>query len=237
MVGPVGGTSAVMATTSKNHDLTHAVADVGGRALAAVIAPLGRLRDAKPLHPDGTVIEGRLEITDPAPALQLPLFGERKNLPCLVRVSRAVGTPEPLPDIGGVALRLSPDAPLGSQADLLFATTGTSRVGRWVLLPRLRPDQAPLTTLLPMESVSGPVLFALFPEADATAYRMTWARPSGRWNPLGRITLGTPLSPPDPPLRFDPIENPVPGLSNYPVVQRIREPAYAAARRLWPKHR
>jgi hypothetical protein len=53
--------------------------------------------------------------------------------------------------------------------------------------------------------------------------------------PLGRLTLGAALTPEDdPPIRFDPIENPVPGLTNYPAVTRLREPAYAAARRLWP---
>lgn len=219
---------------------THALADAAGKTLAAVLAPLGPLRDAKPLHPDGTVLQGRLEVTDPATQLAVPLFAERKNVRCMVRISRAVGLPAPLPDIGGIALRLSPDAPLGSQADLLFASTGTGRLTRWLLLPHLRPDQKPQTTLLPAQSVSGPVLFALTPEAalpgpSTAAYRLLWARPGGDWNPLGRLALEDPVAPTDPPLRFDPIENPVPGLSTYPAVRRLREPAYAAARRLWPR--
>lgn len=223
-----------MATTT--HDLLRSAAGLGGKALAAVLAPLGPARDAKPLHPHGTVFEATLTVTDPAPALGVAQFiasGERR---CLVRVSRAIGTPHPLPDIGGVAVRLEPDASPGSQADLLFASTGTGALTRWLLYLRTEPAQAPATTLLPVISASGPVLFALFPDAGDAAYRLCWARPRGDWRPLGRLALGAPLAPSDPPIRFDPIENQVPGLRNYPVVQRLREPAYASARRLWPRH-
>jgi len=218
-------------------DIARAAADAGGKVLAAALAPLGPIRDAKPLHPDGTIRQATLEVTDPAPALQVPVFTESATVPCLVRVSRAVGLPAPLPDIGGVALRLHPDAVAGGQGDLLFASTGTGRVSRWLLLFRLDPARSALTTLLPLSSASGPVLFSLTPVGrEPTAYQLSWARPRGEWTPLGRLTLRAPLTPEDdPPIRFDAIENPVPGLTNYPVVTRLREPAYAAARRLWPR--
>jgi hypothetical protein len=218
------------------HDIARSAADAGGKVLAAALAPLGSIRDAKPLHPDGTIRHATLEVTDPAPALQVPLFTESTSLPCLVRISRAIGLPAPLPDIGGLALRLRPDAAGGGQGDLLFASTGTGHLTRWLLLLRLDPGRSALTTLLPLSSASGPVLFSLSPVGrEATAYQLSWARPRGDWLPLGRLTLGAALTPEDdPPIRFDPIENPVPGLTNYPAVTRLREPAYAAARRLWP---
>lgn len=234
MPGRAPGTGSGMPTTTQH--LTHAAADLGGRALATVLAPLGPARDAKPLHPDGTVLEARLDVTDPAPALGVPQLMEAGARPCLVRISRALGTPPPLPDIGGLALRFEPDPVSGRDGDLLFASTGTGRAFRWLLLPRLAPDRAPLTTLLPLRSPSGPVLFALRPEAGAEAYDLSWARPLGSWQSLGRLALGIPLAPADPPIRFDAVTNPPAGLTNYPVVSRLREPAYAAARRLWPRH-
>ena len=217
-------------------DIARSAADAGGKVLAASLAPLGPIRDAKPLHPDGTIRHATLDVTHPAPALQVPLFTESDTVPCLVRVSRAIGLPAPLPDIGGVAIRLRPDAAVGSRGDLLFASTGTGHLTRWFLLAHRDPASSALTTLLPLSSASGPVLFSLAPVgAGPTAYQLSWARPRGDWLPLGRLTLGAALTPEeDPPIRFDPIENPVPGLTNYPLVTRLRAPAYAAARRLWP---
>jgi hypothetical protein len=220
------------------HDIARSAADAGGKVLAAALAPLGPIRDSKPLHPDGTVRHATLEVTGPAPALRVPVLAEADTVPCLVRVSRAIGLPAPLPDIGGLALRFRPDATGENRGDLLFASTGTGHLSRWFLLPHVDPARSALTTLLPLSSALGPVLFSLTPAGDGpTAYELTWARPRGEWSPLGRLTLGAALSPTDPPIRFDPIENPVPGLTNYPVVTRLREPAYAAARRLWPRFR
>lgn len=217
-------------------NIARSAADAGGKVLAAALAPLGPIRDAKPLHPDGRIRQATLEVTNPAPALQVPLFTESGAVPCLVRVSRAIGLPSPLPDIGGLALRFHPDAAAGSRGDLLFASTGTGRLTRWFLQAHLDPARSALTTLLPLSSASGPVLFSLAPVGDGpTAYQLSWARPRGNWTPLGRLSLGAALTPEDPPIRFDAIENPVPGLTNYPVVARLREPSYAAARRLWPR--
>lgn len=216
--------------------IARSAADAGGKVLAAALAPLGPIRDAKPLHPDGTIRHATLDVTDPAPALQVSMFTESGTVPCLVRVSRAIGLPAPMPDIGGLALRFRPDASASGQGDLLFASTGTGHVTRWFLLLHRDPGRSALTTLLPLSSASGPVLFSLAPVSDApTAYQLSWARPRGEWTPLGRLTLGAALAPDDdPPIRFDAVENHVPGLTNYPVVTRLREPAYAAARRLWP---
>lgn len=212
-------------------------AEAGGGLLAAAIAPLGKLRDAKPLHPRGSVHAAILDVTDPAPALGVPMFDQSGPIECLVRVSRAVGLPPPWPDIGGLAVRLRPQAAAGSRCDLLFASTGRGPVTRWLLAVRRDPVGGTLTTLLPMRSVSGPVQFVLEPQDDVqpTSYHLGWARVGEDWQPLGRLVLGGEVEPvSDPPVRFDPIVNPVDGLENYPTVQRLREPAYRLARKAWP---
>lgn len=217
--------------------VTRRGADAGGGLLAAVIAPLGKLRDAKPLHPRGSVHVATLEVTHPAPALGVPMFDQSGPIECLARISRAVGLPPPWPDIGGLAVRLRPQAAEGSRSDLLFASTGRGRVTRWLLAVRRDPVGGTLTTLLPMQSVLGPVQFVLEPQDDVqpTSYQLGWARPGEEWRPLGRLVLGAEVGPvSDPPVRFDPIVNPVDGLANYPTVQRLREPAYRWARKVWP---
>lgn len=232
-----GGVGYVAGMTPSVSALGRRGAEVGGGLLAAVIAPLGKLRDAKPLHPRGAVHAATLDITDPAPSLGVALFSELGPTDCLVRVSRAVGLPPPWPDIGGIAVRLRPQAPEGSRCDLLFAGTGSGRVTRWLLAVRREPVGGTLTTLLPMRSVAGAVQFVLEPDdvGQATTYRLGWAHPGDPWQPLGRLVLGAEVEPvADPPLRFDPIVNPVEGLENYPSVRRLREPAYRLARKAWP---
>ena len=224
--------------TSTVTTLARRGAEAGGGLLAAVIAPLGKARDAKPLHPRGAIHAATLEITDPAPALGAVQFGERGTIDSLVRVSRAVGLPAPWPDIGGLALRLRPQAADGSRCDLLFAGTGRGRITRWLLAVRREPVGGTLTTLLPMRSVSGPVQFILEPEegVQPVTYRLGWARPGNSWQPLGRLVLGAEVEPvADPPVRFDPITNAVEGLENYPSVRKLREPAYRMARKAWPQ--
>jgi hypothetical protein len=56
-----------------------------------------------------------------------------------------------------------------------------------------------------------------------------WSTPTGSWVPFGRLTLAD-TSGPDPLVSFDPLVNTMPGLANYGWVQRLREPAYGAAR-------
>ncbi len=232
----VSGTARTMSPSLSS--LTHRSAEAGGGVLAAVIAPLGKLRGAKPLHPRGAVHAATVDITQPAPALGVSLFQESGPIECLVRVSRAIGLPAPWPDIGGIAIRLRPDAPEGARCDLLFASTGDGRISRYLLALRREPVDGAPTTLLPMQSVTGPVQFELerIEGVQPVTYELRWARPGDDWKPLGRLVLGDEVEPvSDPPLRFDPILNPVDGLTNYPVVRRLREPAYRTARRVFPK--
>src|SRR5690606_23733682 len=213
-----------------------------GRALAVAVAAISALRRTKPLHPRGTVSRGTLTMRGARRAWGAPLLDGAGTHACLVRVSRAVGFPRGWPDIGGVAVRV-PDGE--RDADLLFATTGTGVLARYVLLVRREP-RTPLTTLLPVRSSRGPVQLRL----DAVGPR-SWvlsaalAR-SARWEPLGRLELahdaseghrgareghGDEARGDDEPVRFDPVGNVPRGLEQCPLVRAVREPGYARAQR------
>lgn len=210
---------------------------VAGLGLGVVFGVTARVRRSKPLHPRGVLRHGVLAIEAPGEPTGVPLLDEVAEHRCLVRVSRATGLPAPLPDIHGLALRLTE---VGDVADLLFAGTGDGRVGRFLLVPRVGPGDGPLTTLLPMRAPTGPLLLGVFPHGrqpdggPPERYAVRSARPDSGWVDRGTLRLGAQVEEdPDPPLRFDTVLHPVPGLDHYPVVRLLREPAYLSARRGW----
>jgi hypothetical protein len=221
------GGSVERSATSRVAELA---AGAAGRVLATGLGALALVRRGKPLHPRGEIWRAVLEVTDPLPGAG-PFAGVPGTYDGLARHATAMGLPAPLPDVDGLALRLPVE---GALADLLFAATGTGRWTQHVLLPHPSGARIPLTTLLPFESRAGRVVLGLFPDGtdpDGTDYHLRASVGSGPWRPLGHLAL-EPLDVEDPPeLRFDPIRNAPPGLGIHPVIVRLRDPAYVAARR------
>lgn len=207
--------------------LTRHAAGLGGGLLAGATQALAAIRTAaKPLHPEGEVYAGRLVRRGTAygPHTDVPWIDEPGEDDVVVRLSRAVGLPDGVPDIHGLALRvLGPDP-----ADLLFANTGTHRLTRFALTASRHPRARPMTTLLPYRAPSGPVLLRA-DSAGPASYELSWARPSGRWHPFATLRLDEHRG--DPTISFDPVLHRLPGLEQYPAVLRLREPAYRRARR------
>jgi hypothetical protein len=208
--------------------LTRGAATLGGGLLAGATQAIGALRTAaKPLHPEGEVYAGRLVRRGTAfgPHTGVAWIDEPGEDDVVVRLSRAVGLPDGVPDIHGLALRvLGTDGP----ADLLFANTGTRRLTRFALTASRHPRARPMTTLLPYQAPSGPVLLRV-DSAGPASYEISWARPSSRWHPFATLHLDEDRG--DPTVSFDPVLHRLPGLAQYPAVRRLREPAYRRARR------
>jgi hypothetical protein len=145
----------------------------------------------------------------------------------------------------GLALAIS--GPAGTRHDLLLASTGLGRLSRFMLTPRRDPASACYGSLFPYAAASGPVLLAAVPvrapggEVPAIPrhpwstplrFRMLAAAPSGDWHEYGLLRLtAREGAEPDPPVSFDPVLNPLPGLRFSTPLTRLREPAYVAARR------
>ncbi len=83
-----------------------------------------------------------------------------------------------------------------------------------------------------MPSALGALLFRVTPEPDAGQppgrYDLAVSVGAPQWRTVG--SLGCVWGP-DRALRFDPVENVLPGTGQYAVVRMLREPAYALARR------
>lgn len=215
--------------------VTAPAADIASRAAGGTLAlaALGvaalRRFDAKPLHPRGSVVDGTLTREGVAPGGRSSglAWVDRPGVDrVLVRRSRAVGLPESLPDVHGVALRVAGGE---GDGDILLASTGWRGLGRFVLSVSRSPTSRPLTTLLPYRTRTGPVLLGARYVDDGSRLRLSWARPFGPWQAFGEVALArSPRGDAD--VRFDPVLRHTPGLETYGWVRRLREPAYAVAR-------
>lgn len=216
--------------SSRRTDVVNALASGGGAVLGVTFHLAGRLRPtAKPLHPRGRLVRATLTRPGLTPPSGVRWLDETGIDEVLVRVSRATGLPSPLPDIHGLAIRVPVAA--DRHADLLFATTGTGRLTRFVLRPALSAQDRPQTTLLPYRTPSGPALLAALPEAKHRL-RLAFASGSGQWRPFGVLALSeSDTGDADPTVSFDPMLHTIPGLEPYEWVRRLREGAYAEARR------
>lgn len=205
--------------------LARTASTLGGSVLAAATAGLASARlAAKPLHPRGQVVAGRVFRRGSAERTGVPWLDEAGEDDVVVRVSRAIGLPGALPDVHGLAVRV----PTGDgYGDLLLATTGAGRVSRFVLTPTRHPRGRPMTTLLPYRSASGPVVLVAEP-FGSEVFELSWAHGAGPWHAFADLRLsGREV---DPDVSFDAVRHQLPGLEQYPTVRRLREPAYATAR-------
>jgi hypothetical protein len=198
----------------------------GGALLAAGTQAVAALRPArKPLHPAGEVVRGRLYRQGSGPASGVAWLDEAGEDDVVVRRSRAIGLPQSLPDIHGLAMRVQTD---GGAGDILFATTGWGRLGRFVLTASRHPRARPLTTLLPYDTDTGALLLAATGTGTGS-YDLSWARPAGEWQRFAVLRLSVGSA--DQEISFDPVQHQIEGLRQYPSVRRLRAPAYLRARR------
>jgi len=206
--------------------MTSGSAAAAGLVLAATTRAVSLLRPArKPLHPRGRLYEARIRRHGSETRTGVAWLDDPGEDEAIVRLSRAVGLPDAWPDIHGLALRLGAEAAPG---DLLFASTGRGRVGRFLLAAARRPQGRPMTTLLPYRTGLGPVLLGAFPAAPGT-YELCWARGTGAWHDFGVLELTGRARSGE--ISFDPLRHRIDGLEQYPAVTLLREPAYRSARR------
>lgn len=206
-----------------------AAASLCGHVLEVATEVIAVRPVAKPLHPRGTVMTGTLRRFGHEACTGAEWLDHSGTAEVVARQSRAVGLPPPLPDIFGLALRVPVGE--GRHGDVLFASTGLGGLTRFVLTPTRVPSTRPMTTLLPYRTPTGPVMLSA-DYRDELTIGLAWAAPSGGWHPFAELSLqrarGDDV---DAPVSFDPVHNLPPGLESYEWVRRLREPAYAAARR------
>ncbi|KRE92200.1 hypothetical protein ASG76_17225 [Nocardioides sp. Soil774] len=201
---------------------------IGGQMLGVATRTIAARPATKPLHPRGSVVQGTLHRVGTQGLTGAGWLDHAGEDLVLVRQSRAIGLPPPVPDIHGLAIRVPTEG--GQHGDLLFASTGLGRLTRFTLTAARSPYRRSMTTLLPYRAPVGAVLLsAVF--RDESRVELAWATPSGGWHTFADLSLPTgPSDHADMPVSFDPVRNVLPGLEPYDWVRRLREPSYATAR-------
>jgi hypothetical protein len=214
--------------------------------LAATFHTAARLRRGRPFHPSGLLFDARLRLHGTARPWGAAFLDERMDLRGVARFSRSLGTPPPLPDFLGLALRWQQE---DATAEVLLATTGHTVLGRRLLRPATRWTGL-YTSLFPYEAAgrrlrlgallqAGQSLPARFDALAAAAEHgslvldLVVAAPSGPWRLFGRVELAAPaMTDADLPTRFDPVRHPVPGVRPAGWGNEVRSAAYVAAQRV-----
>lgn len=203
----------------------------GGQILRTATGMVAARPAAKPLHPRGKLSQGKIHRFGDGPTTGAAWLDQAGDDDALVRQSRAVGLPPPLPDIFGLAIRVPTEE--GHHGDMLLASTGLGRLTRFTLTSGLSPRRRPMTTLLPYRTPAGPVILSAVFQTE-TKVDLAWAIGSRSWHSFAEVVLDDKEPDDDTAdvsVSFDPIRNVLPGLEIYDWVRLLREPAYVTARR------
>jgi hypothetical protein len=212
---------------SRLDDVTRRAASAGGAVLATGTRAMAAVRPAaKPLHPRGSVARACLYRHGVRPALGVEFLDTASTDEVVVRESRSIGLPGWLPDIHGLAIRVT--NPDGSHGDLLFATTGLGRYTRYALTLSRHQYGRPMTTLLPYRTAAGAVVLGARSSGGSTV-EILCAVGDGGWRHVADLRLSY-LEAADQSVSFDPVRNQLPGLEQYGWVRRLRAPSYVTAR-------
>jgi hypothetical protein len=223
------------------------------RVVEAAFTGLARLRAARAFHPVGALFAGRVVLDGPG-SPTVGVLGAGVH-PALVRISKGAGTPGRLPDLLGLAVRLTdlPDGPV----DLLHTTVGRHRCTGALLAPATGWCTRPFSTLLPYRADGERVTLALWPRDPDRArgaapqvareavrqepleFAVMEKRARMPWTAIGRLLLDLPM--PDgaaddgpggtDPVTFDPVVHTHPRLRPVRALAAVRAAAYAGSRR------
>ncbi|OBI23272.1 phosphodiesterase [Mycobacterium sp. E2497] len=203
------------------------------------------LRGKRLFHPLGVLAEGSIERASPA-GEGLPI----SSCEVVARVSKATGTPGPLPDFIGLAFRVAPPQATGPW-DILVVSSGAGVLSRALALrPAISWSGQTLTTLMPLHyeganwwlrariesEIDGPGL-----SLDSVRRRLEHgtidvsldqACGGGVFTPLGQLTLTRVVDPERASdVSFDPVVNTAPGVSLHPRwLAELRARAYRRSR-------
>ena len=180
---------------------------VAQRAVGNVFRAVSAVRQSRSVHPDGVVFEATFEVQR-ANRCSAPIFGQPGSKPAVVRLSRSIGLPQPLPDLLGCTIRLVDAHGPGRHQDFPLITSSDRPLLHHLLLPAKSFLSLPYSSVLlypigeavrldgalPVTSpVGGGTDFdQLHRTADQeqVAFDLAVASPFGRWRPIGRFSLG-----------------------------------------------
>jgi hypothetical protein len=227
--------------------------DVAGHAVAAMLAALAAVRGGKAVHPHGESYRVRLVIDGAAHAPRASqLLATPAEHQAVMRFSRSLGMPRPIPDLLGVSLRVLDAYGHGEHQDFLLVTSVDLPVLHHLFVPARDVQQRPYSSSLPYRAGDDSFLVGVLPDphsprpqgddeldrlkrAAATGrltFALTTAAMGGRFRRVGSLHVQEPLAPQVDALRFNPFHCGG-GMSPAGVLNRLRDYAYPLSQRAW----
>jgi hypothetical protein len=228
-----------------------------GVGVGAVLALVAAARRGKAVHPHGEVYAARLVVggvsAAPAAAQLLATAGEHA---ALVRFSRSLGLPRPLPDLIGMSIRVLDAYGRGLHQDFLLVSSTDQPVLHHLFLPARDVQQRPYSSSLPYRAGTERFIVGALPHPDSPRpagetelervriaaatgrlrFQLAVAAPMARFNPVAELHVGAPLPSAADALRFFPL-NVGGGLEPLGVLNEMRRYAYPMSQWAWGRTR
>lgn len=227
--------------------------DTAGAIVGGTLAGVAKLRGGKAVHPHGVSYTARLAV-DGAPAAPRAseLLSTRAEHPAIVRFSRSVGLPRPLPDLLGMSIRVLDAYGEGHHQDFLLVTSVDLPVLHHLFLPAGDVQQRPYSSSLPYRAGDRSFLLGARPVPDSPRpggadefdrleraaltgrlrFELVIAPAFGRFERVGTLHLDTKLPAILDALRYSPF-NSGGGLAPAGALNRLRDYAYPLSQRAW----
>jgi hypothetical protein len=223
--------------------------------VAGALAGLAALRRGKAVHPHGVSYRARLVLDGARSAAGSELLGAAGERTAVVRFSRSLGLPRPLPDLLGMSIRVPDAYGPGRHQDLLLVSSVDRPVLHHLFLPARDVQQRPYSCSLPYRAGGRLLLVGAVPDptsprpggadeldrlarAAATGelrFALAVARLGGRFERVGTLHLDrAPLPGAFDALRFNPFHCGG-GLEPAGTLNRLRAHAYPLSQRAWAR--
>jgi hypothetical protein len=219
---------------------TRLVGEAVGLSIGAVLAAIGALRRGKPVHPKGVVHQARLRVRGGAAAPPAArLLAEPAEHYAIVRFSRSLGVPRPLPDLFGMSIRIPDAYGRGRHQDLLLVTSADMPILRRMFVPATGVDKRPYTSALPYVAGHDRFIVGAVPRPSPPTAELFFelavahvGSGSRGFEPIADLVVGPRLPDALDALRFSPW-NAGGGMAPAGILNGARHRAYALSQAAW----
>lgn len=227
--------------------------DAVGYAAGAPFALAAAIRGGKAVHPHGAVHAATVYVSGNNEAPRgATLLREQREHHALVRFSRSLGLPRPLPDLLGMSIRLPDVHGPGRHQDFMLVTSADAPIVHHAFLPATDVWDRPYSSSLPYRAGGDLFLVGAVPHEDgprpdgkdeldrlakaaATGelrFDLAIASPMGRFRPVGEIRVGERLPDELDAIRMNPF-NTGGGIAPAGLINRLRDYAYPLSQAGW----
>ena len=231
--------------------------DAAGYAVGAVLAALAAARGGKAVHPVGVVYGATLIIDGAAEApVGSRLLATPAEHPVLMRFSRSLGVPRPIPDLLGVSLRVPDAYGPGDHQDFMLVSSVDRPVLHHIFVPASDAQQRPYSSSLPYRAGDERFIVGVVPDASSPrppgddefqrleraaatgglTFGLVVAPIGGRFRRVGTLRVQERMPHSIDALRFNPF-NCGGGMAPAGFLNRLRDYAYPLSQAAWARRR